>query len=124
MDQTILVKDGQALINALDKAGTPPRFAMWVHSPDTDTWKLWIVPDPSVKDKRDFYRRIVEAISKTRATPGGIEASDAEMVDAAHPAMAGLARFIKAPGLTVISFSGNTFNGYYLPDGIILRADL
>ncbi len=123
MDQNTLVISGQALVSALDDAGIPPRVAMWVHSPDMDTWKLWIVPHASIKDKLEFYKRVAEIASKNRTATGGIKASDTEMKEDDHPAMQGLRRYITAPGLNSISFSGNKFNGFYLPDGIILRVD-
>jgi hypothetical protein len=124
MDQNILVNSGHALVTALDDSGIPPRLAMWVHNTETDTWKLWIVPDPSMKDKREFYRRVSEIISKNQAAFGGIDASDTEMLADNHPAIRGLSRFIRAQGLCSITFSGNVFNGFYLPDGIILRSNL
>jgi len=124
MDQNVLVSSGHALLSALDKSAVPPRFAMWVHNTESDSWKLWIVPHPSMKDKFAFYRRVSEMISKNRAAFGGMDASDTEMIEAAHPAVKGLRRIVKAPGLNSISFSGNRFDGFYLPDGIILRSDL
>jgi hypothetical protein len=124
MDQNVLVSGGQAVVKALDSEGIPPRVAMWVHNTDTDTWKLWIVPPAGMKDKHEFYRRVAAIISKHRTDFGGIDTSDTEMVLDSHPAMKGLRKFIKAPGLGSIYFSGNRFNGFYLPDGIILRVDL
>lgn len=124
MDQNTLVSAGHALVKALDKANQPPRVAMWVHNTDTDTWKLWIVPPPGLTNKHEFYRLVSEIISKHRPELGGIDASDTEMVLDTHPAMRGLGRFIKQPGLGSTFFTGNRFNGFYLPDGIILRVDL
>ena len=124
MDQTVLVNSGQALVTALDNTDLKPRFAMWVHSPDQGTWKLWIVPGAATRDAREFYRQVSQVISKNRVRLGGIDASDTEMVADSHPALKGLAKFIRAPGLNAIAFSGNTFDGFYMPDGIILRSDL
>lgn len=124
MDQEILVKSGHALVKAMDSAGIPPRIAMWVHSTDTDSWKLWIVPPPSLTDKREFYRRIAELISKNQTELAGIEVSATELVDSSHPAMRGIGVFIRAPGLVTVQFLGNRFGSYYLPDGIILRSNL
>lgn len=124
MDQEILVTSGHALVKALDNDGLSPRIAMWVHNVDTDTWKLWIVPPKDMNDKREFYRRISEVISRNYDSIGGIDASNAEMIADNHPAMKGLSGFIKCKGLGSICFTGNRFNGFYLPDGIILRSDL
>lgn len=122
MDQSTLVTSGQALVRALDAAGLAPQLAMWVHSPDTDTWKLWVVPPVAVKDKQEFYRKAAEIITKHRHEIGGLSTSDIEMVLATHPAIEGLSAFMRVEGLSAIHFTGNRFNGYYLPDGIILRS--
>jgi hypothetical protein len=124
MDQAVLVRSGHLLIRELDKAGLAPRAAMWVHNTETDTWKLWVVPPAALTDKREFYRRIAELVTHHRSELGGIEASDAEMILDEHPGMQGLKRFIKAEGLSAITFAGNKFNDYYLPEGIILRMAL
>ncbi len=124
MDQNTLVSSGHALVKALDAIGLNPRLAMWVHATDTDTWKLWIVPPVGLTDKHEFYRHVSEAISKNRADLGGIDASDTEMVLESHPAIKGLRGVMRMPGLGSAYFSGNRFNDFYLPDGIILRIDL
>jgi hypothetical protein len=124
MDQSLLVSSGHALIKALDDANMPPRVAMWVHNADANTWKLWIVPPKEFVDKHKFYRRISEIVTDERAALGGIDASDTEMVLDSHPAMAGLGRMVKMEGLGVINFPGNVFNGFYLPDGIVLRSNI
>lgn len=123
MDQNSLVNDGHALLKALDDASIPPRLAMWVHSPDTDIWKLWVVPPSSLTDKRDFYRQVAKAISRRKNDLAGLDASDTEMILDTHPAAKGLKRFMKMPGFGGARFTGNTFNGFYLPDGIILRVN-
>jgi len=114
---------GFALLKALDDAHVPPRAAIWVHNSDTDTWKLWIVPHPSIKDKREFYRRIAEIISQKRVDVGGLDASDAEMVAAEHPAVQGL-QFLTRAKFARAHFSNVKLEGFYLPDGIILRMEL
>ena len=124
MDQSALVVGGQALVRAMDADNLRPRVAMWVHNTDMDTWKLWLVPPRDQQDKRDFYRRIAEIVAKNRPKFGGVDASDTEMIAATHPAMKGLGGFVKMPDLGSVYFSGNRFNGFYLPDGIVLRSDL
>lgn len=124
MDQSTLVSSGHLLLKELDAKNLKPRLAMWVHNTDTDTWRLWIVPPPKMKDKHEFYRTISEIVAKHRTELGSISASDTEMVPDTHPAVKGLKNFLKAPGLANIYFSGNVFNGFYLPDGVILRSDL
>lgn len=124
MDKNTLVSSGHALIRALEAEGAKPRLAMWVHKSDMGTWKLWLVPPRNIHDKRDFYRRVSRAISKNRQEMGGIDASDTEMVEDSHPAVRGMSRFLRMEQLGSASFSGNTFNGFYLPDGIVLLSNL
>ena len=121
MDQNVLVSSGHALVRALDAAGIPPKVAMWAHNTETDTWKLWLVPPANITDKREFYRKVAEVISRNRTEMGGIDVSDTEMLPDTHPAVVGLKAFITMPGLGTVNFSGNRLNDYYLPDGVILR---
>jgi hypothetical protein len=124
MDKNTLVSSGHALVRAMDATGFSPRFAMWVHNNDTDTWKLWLVPPVGHKDKLDFYRRIANIVSTHHAELGGLSASDTEMIPDSHPTLSGLKRFIRMPGLGSASLTANLFNGYLLPDGIVLRSNL
>jgi hypothetical protein len=124
MDQSTLVTSGQALVRALDDAGFAPRFAMWVHNTEIDAWKLWIVPPRRLTNKHEFYQRIARIISDNRAALGGLDVGDTEMILDSHPAAQGMRKFLKMPGLVSVRFSGNVFDGYYLPDGIVLRSDL
>jgi hypothetical protein len=124
MDKSTLVKAGHLIVTALDDLKTPPRAAMWVNKSDIDAWKLWLVPHGSMKDTREFYRRIAEIVTKHRAQMGGIDASDAEMVAADHPLMKAMSRIIRMEGLGDAQFSNSVFNGYYLPDGVVLRMNL
>lgn len=123
MDQTTLVSSGQALVRALDDAEFSPRLAMWVFNSETDAWKLWLSPPAGKIDKADFYRRVSKVISNHRDKLGGIDASDTELILENHPAIEGLRGIMSAPGINSISFAGNRFNGFYLPQGIILRID-
>jgi hypothetical protein len=122
MDQSALVTMGHALIKQLDEVGLPPQIAMWVHSPDTDTWKLWVVPPTTMRDKQEFYRKIAKIITEHRDELGNLSAADVEMMSLTHPAMAGIGQMMRVEGSSCINFAGNRFNGFYLPGGLILRS--
>jgi hypothetical protein len=124
MDQALLVGAGRTIVQALDDLGAAPRAALWVHGGDTDNWKLWLVPELNQTDRRRFYRQIAEIVTEHRKELGEIDAADAEMVSEEHPAIDALKRIIKAPNLVSARFTNNQFNGYYLPDAIILRMNL
>lgn len=124
MDQSELVKAGHIIVKALDDAGMPPSAALWVHQNEAGPWKLWIVPHASLKDKREFYRRLSDIVRRDRDELGGVDAADAEMVGASHPAIQALKSVVKMSGLGAAHFSNNRFNGFYLPDGIIMRMNV
>lgn len=122
MDQSELVKAGHTIVRGMDDAGIPPQLAMWVRSNDADIWKLWIVPPPTIKDKPEFYRLVSEIISKHRSELGDTTISDIEMQSASHPAVQGLSLMLRFEGLGSARLTGNQLNGFYLPDGIVLRS--
>lgn len=121
MDKDVLVKEGQALVRYLDESKIKPRGAMWVYSSDTDTWRLWIVPSSTMTDKTEFYRLVSEAISQHRNELPGLDVSSVELKNADHPAIVGLGKFLRMDGLGAAHFSNNRFNGFFLPDGVVLR---
>ncbi len=124
MDQDILVSQAQILTRYLDQTRLKPKAVMWVYSEDTNTWRLWIVADAAVSDKREFYRIIAEVISAHSDKLHGLDISSIEGVSPDHPAMKGMRSFLKMPGLGSARFTGNRFNGFYLPDGVVVRMDL
>ena len=122
MDQDTLVSGGQALVRAMDDDGLSPRLAMWVHDTDVDSWKLWLVPPKEAHDKVDFYRRLSRILSGDAPRFKGLSAADTQFVQDSHPAVKGMLRVFKADGLSAIRFNGNMFDGYYLPEGVVLRS--
>jgi hypothetical protein len=121
MDQDLLVTSGQELIKLLDAKGTKPRAALWVYNPDNDIWRLWIVPPANIADKNQFYQLMADVISKNRDQLHGLDISATEFVKDNHPAILGMNRFMRMEGIGSAHVSNNQFNGFYLPDGIVLR---
>jgi hypothetical protein len=121
MDKNSLVNDGIALIEILDKSRLKPRAAMWVYNSETERWRLWIVPSTEVTDKLEFYRILAGLISENRDKIPGLDISDIEFKKADHPAVSGMSSVLRMEGLGSAHFSNNRFNGFYLPDGIVLR---
>lgn len=124
MDQTVLVANGQKLLDLMDSTSIRPRAAMWVHNTDTDAWRLWIVPDQQLTDRREFYRKVSELIADNKAEVPNIDAGDVEMTPDSHPAITGLSAVFGIIGKSDVHVSNNILNGYYLPDGIILRMQI
>ena len=115
------VAAGKKLVQFLDNTGIRPRVALWVHEREADRWRLWIVPAKEQTDQREFYRQVVDVVSKHRAELSGLEASDTELISDSHPAIQGLGKFIRVEDGAEIRFASSVFNGYFLPDAIILR---
>ena len=124
MDRNILVAEGQSLIRHLDEGKLKPRGAVWVYSSDTDSWKLWIVPSASVTDKAEFYRVISETISQHRDEMPSLDVSFVELKSADHPAVQGLEKIFRMDGLGAATISNNRLNGFFMPDGVVLRLAL
>jgi hypothetical protein len=121
MDKNALVSDGTKLVQWLDNSKLKPRAAMWVYNSETDSWRLWIVPSKDVKDKSEFYLILSDIISEHRDEIPGFDISAVEFKADNHPAVTGLGKMLRMEGLGSAHFSNNRFNGFLLPDGIILR---
>lgn len=124
MDQEALVKGGQALVRHLDDTPIAPRLAMWVNFSDTGNWRLWIVPADAVQDKREFYRIVATTISKFKPEMPNLDVGSVEYVNDNRPVVKGMSQFIHAPGIVNATLSGNTVNGVYIPDGVLIRSNL
>lgn len=120
MDQAALVNDGLKLVRWLDDTEIKPRAAMWVYNSETDTWRLWIVPGKKVENM-EFYLTLSKIISEHRDEIPSFDVSLAELKSDTHPAVSGVAKLVHMPGLGSAHLSNNMFNGFYLPDGIVLR---
>ncbi|WP_155992219.1 hypothetical protein [Fodinicurvata fenggangensis] len=123
MDKEFLVKCGHAFVRLLDETEIRPRGALWVHNPDNDIWRLWIVGQRGLKEQ-EFYRIVAETITKNRTDLAGLDISSVELVDETHPAIKGLKGFMQMENLGSAHISNNTMNGFFMPDGIILRMAL
>lgn len=120
MDKEVLVSTGHSLVKLLDETSIKPRAALWVHNPDNDIWRLWIVGQQQTNEQ-EFYRILAAAISKHRDTLSGLDISSVELVTDSHPAIKGMRSFIHMDGLGSAHVSNNRMDGFFLPDGIILR---
>jgi hypothetical protein len=121
MDTELLVKESQNLIRRLDEGKIKPRGAVWVYSSDTDDWRLWIVPSKGITDKFELYRLVSETISAHRDEMPTIDVSAVDFKTDDHPAIKGLRSFIHMDGVGSANIKNNRLNGFFLPDGVIIR---
>ncbi|MFN5127296.1 MAG: hypothetical protein ACK519_02885 [Sphingomonadaceae bacterium] len=121
MDKNALVESGSKLVKWLDESSLKPRAAMWVYNTEADTWRLWIVPASGLNDKREFYLALSDIIAAHRDEIPGFDISSVEFKAETHPAVQGLKKMFRMEGLGSAHLSNNSFNGFLLPDGIVLR---
>ncbi len=124
MDQSLLVSSGHKLVKLLDKTPAKPRFAMWVSAPDSDDWRLWLVPAKGMDDKRQFYFTVAEAINKNRDVLPEFDVGSVEFTLENRPVVEAIKDRVHVVGLDAVDMGGNLLNGVFLSDGILLRSDL
>jgi hypothetical protein len=82
---------------------------------------LWIVPPPGVVDKRAFYTELAKLFTAHSYELPGLDLGEVQFMTDEHPAIVGLGRTLKLPGLSDARVSNNLVGGYYLPDAIVIR---
>ncbi len=121
MDTNILVKEGTALVEVLDEIGIKPIAAMWVHNTEEDTWQFWLVPSAEFNDKLEFFSALARVFAEHREKFDNLEISDVRFRTAKDPAISAVRGVIRLDGLGSTHLNNNRVNGFYLPDGIVLR---
>lgn len=121
MDTASLVNEGSTLVRLLDETSIKPAAAMWVSNSEDGFWRLWLVPAAPRTDKLEFFRILADVFSKNRDVLPSLDIGDIVLKERDHPAIKGLKSFFRMEGLGSARFSGNRLNGFYLPDGIVLR---
>lgn len=96
-------------------------MAMWVYSSDSDSWKLWIAPNPAVKNKLDFYRIVTEQMNAHRDDPRGLADISTLYVEPESAPVKALRKLMHIPDIGSRPLSGSMVDGYYLPEGIAVR---
>ena len=118
------VSAAQRLTRLLDASGIPPRAVVWAYESDRRAWRLWIVPPAGLSDKREFYLRLADVFAANASALVGFDLGEVQFVRDDHPAIRGLAKMFRLPGVNDAYVSDNVLNGYYLPDAIVIRVDL
>lgn len=124
MDKTALVEQSKRLVVLLDEAGFPPRGAVVIYDRERDNWRLWIVPAKTLVDKHEFYRQVSTLLVEHEAEFPTLDVGNVDLRFPEHSAIVGLSRFIRAAGINHMELSDNVFNGFYLPDCIVIRMAL
>ncbi|WP_373489530.1 hypothetical protein [Blastomonas sp.] len=121
MDQDALVAEGQVLVQLLDQSSIKPRAAIWVYNSEVDTWRLWIVPSSQTTDKFEFFNAVANVISNNRDRLPSLDIGLIDFRTDKDPAMQGLGQAFHLDGIGSLRLTNNRFNGFFLPDGVVLR---
>ncbi|MFT3987219.1 hypothetical protein [Aestuariivirga sp.] len=124
MDTSALVSEAQQLIKLMDAKGVAPLGAVLVRNTETDGWRLWIVPPKPLEDKQQFYAKLSSIIIDNQKDFSLLDAGDLELRQASSPAIQQLGTFARVDGIASVYISGSTFNGFYLPECIVLRMNI
>ncbi len=121
MDKELLVKSGSKLVELLDDTKAKSKFAMWVLHSDSGAWKLWLVPENESLDVREFYGAVSRTMVSRNSEIHGLDIGSVELADSKNPVVQQLASTFNFVG-GEIHLSNNSYNGFYLPEGILLRS--
>lgn len=119
MDQSTLVKEAQTLTMALDGTKIAPRAVMITMPSETNSWKIWIVPQSVQFNKPEFYRIIAEVITQNDLK--NIDMGSVELRPSTYPGVVGLSKLLHMEGVGSVNVSSNSYEGMLLPDGIVIR---
>ena len=72
-------------------------------------------------DKREFYRKVAEAIRENGALLDEIDPSDTDLVLATNPVIADLKRFARVEGGGSLEIGSSRIGNIYVDHAIILR---
>ncbi|GGD93169.1 hypothetical protein GCM10011390_09910 [Aureimonas endophytica] len=112
--------NGHLFLDELDKTRFRPDAALWVHDTDLDAWRLWVVPAVPKPDKHEFYRTVSTVLSRAGSRID-LSPSAVRLVPFDHPAIRALAAIYGGDRQGDLSLSSNMLNGFFIPDGIVIR---
>ncbi len=123
MDQELLVKETSRLIELMDTASIPPKGVLLVRDLGSGNWRIWIVPPSQFqkKRKRDFNAEVTFLLLRNQSEFSALTNSIIDLRFPEYPAIKILGKICRAEGITRIEFTACIFNGFSLPDSIILR---
>lgn len=118
-----MVRDGAALVEALDAVGWRPTAAFWFYVPEANAWRLLLAsPDVSTKGPREAYTTIQSALGELDLSTRELALEDIGVMPADHPLVGLLRSFITTgPGISNIRLSKNVINGHFVDDALIYR---
>jgi len=116
-----MIDAGRRLLDTLKSAGVEPMAALWLYMPESERWRLVVVPyDLESAGPKRIYERIQDALSKTEGVVSVIGLADIAVFGPQAPVIDLLrkAAVKGAPGAGV-RFTGNVIDGTLIEDAYI-----
>jgi hypothetical protein len=114
----------QDAYNALDESGLDVQAAFWYYREEAEEWRLYIAT-PLVEElgPREVYSRILATLKNNCIK--SIDLSKISVVDPTDGLVTVLRLAVNTgPGITDISFNGNSINGVYVRAAHIYRMNV
>jgi hypothetical protein len=118
-----LIREGAALVEALDKAGESPDAALWFYSPEGSRWELMLADVRlGPEGPRKVYRAVQKALHSLRHEITHVSLEDVTLAKPDAPVIKGLARAVATrPGINGIRVTLHVVNGTLIDDAYIYR---
>lgn len=115
------IENGREVIDALDRAGKPPKVALWAKLPEYEDWRLVIASDRLKQTGSLFaYSQINSAIEQAGISPRKRPSILLRPMN--RPFIEALRKtFSKATDVYGMRLGGQTFGDQYLEDAFVYR---
>ena len=118
------IRDGEILLDRLDRDGFPVTAALWFYYSDYEKWSL-IIASTLVRTEGpiDAYKKLSISLKQIHERDFGLDSSRIELVKDKDRIPRALSHAVET-GMEIsgIRFTGNTINGLYVEDAYIYRA--
>lgn len=113
---------GARLLKDLDDAGVEVQDALWIHQPESQTWRL-IIAMPALKTRGPLqaYRRILEVESTLTANKLTVGVENISVVDTKDPLIGALRKANSIHPLTESRQPRMVLSGIYFEESYIYR---
>jgi hypothetical protein len=120
-----LIAEGADLVRRLDRTGPPVELAMWMLSPESETWKLlFAVKGVLTLGPRVFYKTVQRALNQV-PKPTELSIEDVQLLPYGSPLSDAVGGAFKVGGIGTVgrvTVRNSSFNGFRIVDALIYRS--
>jgi hypothetical protein len=113
-----------AFAQELESSDLNPRVIVYYRFPDTEDWKLLVVPRESRFSEHEVYRHIAELLSSSRAKYPSLDVSDIRLVRDNDPLVQALSQVAHIDGLSRLTVQKSLIDDVYISEAVIYRLAL